>query len=109
MAIGKYSPIYPHSNKSGEDIFKFNCYGEVPAEWNQAVADSGVEYDQKTMFGGYDDEGFDMYGYSAFDKTGKYVGIGEGIDRAGYTELDYLTDSVEDGNLYSYLCFQHKG
>jgi len=50
------------------------------------------------MFGNYNDEGFDWYGYSAFDLDGNYVG--NGIDRYGYTESDYLTDAVNGGDLY---------
>lgn len=82
MSTGKYSPICPHANKGYE--FKYNCFGEIPAEWSKE------NYDEKTMFGDYDAEGFDSYGYSAFDIDGNYVGIGEGIDRCGNTEMDYL-------------------
>jgi hypothetical protein len=96
MSTGKYSPLCPHANTPGWDMFKYNCYGEVPAEWSQEVYEDGIEYDEKTMFGDYDDEGFDSYGYSAFDLDGNYVGIGNGIDRYGYTEMDYLTR----GDLY---------
>jgi hypothetical protein len=92
MSTGKYSPLCPHANEPGYDSFKFNCYGEVPAEWNK---DS---YDEKTMFVNYDDEGFDSYGYSCFDADGEYVGCGNGIDRYEYTEMDYLTS----GDLYYY-------
>jgi hypothetical protein len=48
------------------------------------------------VFGNYDEEGYDMYGYSAFDANGVYVQ--DGVDRAGYTEMDYLTlqDLSED-------------
>ena len=28
-----------------------------------------------------------------------YVGTGQGIDRYGYTEMDYLSDRAEGGNL----------
>ena len=90
MSTGKYSPLCPHSDEPGYDMFKFNCYGEVPTEWNK---DS---YDEKTMYDNYDDEGFDSYGYSCFDADGEYVGGGNGVDRYGYTEMDYLTG----GDLY---------
>jgi hypothetical protein len=103
MSTGKYSPLCPHANESGWEMFKYNCYGEVPADWNQEVYEDGIEYDEKTMFGDYDSEGFDSYGYSAFDADGEYVGIGDGIDRYGYTEMDYLTDSINGGNLHSDL------
>jgi hypothetical protein len=93
MSTGKYSPLCPHANKPGYDMFKYNCYGEVPVPWN-------IEYDSITMFDNYDDEGFDSYGYSAFDEYGRFVGHGEGIDRYGYTEMDYLSDSANGGDLY---------
>jgi hypothetical protein len=99
MSTGKYSPLRPNTHK-GYEFFKFNCYGEVPEPWNQEVHDSGVEYNSVTMFDDYDDEGFDSYGYSAFDEDGNFVGHGSGIDRYGYTEMDYLTDSASGGNLY---------
>lgn len=102
MSTGKYSPICPNTDKNWE-FFKFNCYGEVPVPWNEEIYKSGVEYDSKNMFDNYDDEGFDSYGYSAFDIDGNYVGHGQGIDRYGYTEMDYLTDSINDGDLYYYL------
>lgn len=100
MGIGKYSPFCPNSNKPYSDTYRFNCYGEVPAEWNKEIAATGVIYDEKTMYPDYDDEGFDSYGYSAFDTNGNYVGHGSGIDRLGYTEMEYLIDSANGGNLY---------
>lgn len=90
MSQGKYSPAL---------IVKpcdFNCYGKPPAPWTKEIQESGVEYDEKTMFANYDEDGFDRYGYSAFDSDGKYVGIGNGIDRRGYTEFEYLVMSPED-------------
>jgi hypothetical protein len=50
------------------------------------------------MFGGFDGEGYDSYGYSSFDSDGNYVGIGNGIDRAGCDEDDYL--SLQDLDPY---------
>ena len=94
MGTGKYSPLCPHASEPGWDAYKFNCYGEVPAYWNKEL------YDSKTMYDNYDDEGFDSYGYSCFDADGNYVGCGDGIDRYGYTEMDYLTDSANGGDLY---------
>jgi hypothetical protein len=84
MSRGKYSPVWV------EKPCIFNCYGEVPVPWTKAVAEAGGTYDEKTMFGNYDDEGYDSYGYSCFNSDGEYVGIGDGVDRNGYTELDYL-------------------
>ena len=84
---GKYSVrAYKHWPENYE--YKYNCYGEIPEEWNGP--ESGKEYNEKTMWGGHDEEGFDMYGYSAFDLRGNFVGHGRGIDREGWTEEDYL-------------------
>jgi hypothetical protein len=55
MSTGKYSPLCPHANTPGWDMFKYNCYGEVPAGSHE-VADSDVTYDEKAMFGDYDAE-----------------------------------------------------
>lgn len=81
MSQGKYSPRCRHIELCD---FKYNCYGKI----TEPFADG--EYDSKVHFPNYDDEGFDMYGYSAFDGDGNFVGHGEGIDRLGYTERDYL-------------------
>lgn len=83
MSQGKYSPVCPHAREDYDYVF--NCYGKPVAAYR-----AGDEYDEKTMFGNYDDEGFDSYGYSCFDEDGNYVGIGDGVDRLGYTEYDYL-------------------
>lgn len=85
MSQGKYSPNLPKGK-----TYEFNCYGKTPDAWDV------VAYDEKTMFGDYDDEGFDRYGYSAFDVNGHYVGPGNGVDRNGYTEYDYLVMDPED-------------
>lgn len=84
MSQGKYSPNLPRGKS-----YTFNCYGEVPAPWTKELADSGVVYDEKTMFADYDDEGFDSYGYSSFDSEGDYV-FGSGVDRNGFTEDEYM-------------------
>lgn len=91
MSQGKYSPNLPQGFN-----FILNCFGKVPAPWTKELEASGVKYDEKTMFGNYDDQGFDRYGYSAFDSNGNYAGIGDGVDRNGLTEHDYLVmDSDE--------------
>jgi hypothetical protein len=90
MGRGKYSPNLPKN-----DDFGFNCYGQRPAPWNMELKAAGVEYDTKTMFDDYDKEGFDRYGYSSFDADGNYC-FGNGVDRNGYTELDYLSMSDEE-------------
>jgi hypothetical protein len=85
MSRGKYSPNLPRGKE-----FIYNCYGQPPMPWNKALADVGATYDELTMFANYDDEGFDSYGYSVFDRFGTYSGIGGGVDRNGYTEYEYL-------------------
>lgn len=97
MSRGKYSPKCPHAN-TGYD-FKYNCFKQLPAPWNLEVAASGVAYDEKTMFANYDEEGFDSYGYSAFDAEGNYD-FGSGVDRLGYTEMEYLCMDEDD---FAYL------
>ena len=89
MSNGKYSPNLPNND---DYEYKFNCYGQPPAEYTPGVN----EYDEKLMFDAYDEDGFDRYGYSCFDKNGVYVGTGRGIDRNGYTELQYMEMSTED-------------
>lgn len=95
MSKGKYSPTV-YYRKDKDEPFDKNCYGQPCVEWSQAVEDSGVVYNEKTMFGNYDSQGFDSYGYSAFDEDGYYVGVGNGVDRNGYTEHDYLEMSDEE-------------
>lgn len=93
MSQGKYSPTMCVKR----DVeYIYNAYGKPCAEWSREVEANGVVYDEKTMFGNYDSEGFDGYGYSAFDSEGTYVGIGTGIDRLGYTENEYMCMSIED-------------
>ena len=104
MSRGKYSPVCPYRPANYE--FRYNCHGEIPAEWSQDLFDSGVEYDEKSMFGGCDEEGYDSYGYSSFDQNGNYVGHGRGVDREGYTELDYLTlQDIPEEHRGSYYYF----
>ncbi len=87
MSRGKYSPCLPNLD---EKSFVFNSLGEEPAVWDIVVSDAGVEYNVKTMFDNFDSDGYDRYGYSCYDTNGGWVGIGSGIDRLGYTEMDYL-------------------
>lgn len=91
MSQGKYSPRCPHARDDTYE-FQFNCHGEIPPPYDHTVD----VFDQQLHFGNYDDEGFDSYGYSAFDAEGAYVGIGDGVDRLGYTEWEYLTMSYQD-------------
>lgn len=90
MSRGKYSPNYPKGKE-----FIYNCFGKVPLPWSKLAESYGLVYDEKVHFANYDDEGFDSYGYSAFDENNNYVGIGSGVDRNGYTEYEYLCMSDE--------------
>lgn len=103
MSRGKYSP-WCYGNKSPSEHI-YNAYGEVPVERNK---DS---YDHTTMYDEYDSEGFDCYGYSGFDIDGNAVDIGQGIDRYGYTENDYLCmsdDKFEDVCAYAKVLTEFK-
>lgn len=94
MSRGKYSPNLPKANCLIED-FKFNSKGEMPTDY-----EIGMTYDTEIHGCGFGADGFDMYGYSSYDETGKFVGDGEGIDRNGYTSDDYMMsdDAWADGN-----------
>lgn len=91
MGQGKYSPNCPNTDK-GWEFFNRNCYGQIPPEYDHAAG----EYDEKLHFGDYDPDGYDSYGYSAFDEDGNYVGVGNGVDRNGYTEFEYMCMSYEE-------------
>lgn len=96
MSRGKYSPCLPHHcTTKFPDDYRFNCYGKEPTPWTLELQEAGGVYDEKTMFGNYDSEGFDRYSYSAFDADGNYC-FGSGIDRLGNTENEYLAMSDED-------------
>lgn len=92
MSKGKYSPAL--TRKDVDRAYADYCYNadrQIPPEtW----ADG--EYDTRLHFGNYDEDGYDSYGYSAFDADGNYIGPGEGIDRWGYTEMDYLNMSDDE-------------
>lgn len=95
--FGKYSVLaYKHWPDDYE--YGFNAYGKEPEDWNPEVQNRS-EYNSIAMFPNYDEEGYDSYGYSAFDKNGDFVGHGEGVDRAGYTESDYMARN-RDSSLY---------
>lgn len=95
---GKYSPCKATKEVEAQG-FGFNCYGDVPTPWNP---DNGITYDSKTMFADYDCEGFDSYGYSAFNRDGEFVGHGSGVDRYGNTEMDYMPMSPEEFDDFRY-------
>jgi hypothetical protein len=91
MSQGKYSPRCPHARDDKYE-YKFNCRGEIPAPYD---ADKD-QFDVQVYFANYDDEGYDSYSYSCFDQDREYQGIGDGVDRLGYTEMDYLRMSYDD-------------
>lgn len=100
MSKGKYSPyltrkmIADHTSET----FIYNAHGAVAPDY-----DKSEPYCEKKHLGHYDREGFDSYGYSAWLADGSYAGIGEGIDRGGYTEMDYLRmDENEFNDINAY-------
>ena len=83
MSQGKYSPT---ARFDKDENFIYNAYGQVPREdWTKD------EYKVDVHFACYNKAGYDGYGYSGLDNDGNYVGIGEGVDRLGNTESDYLS------------------
>lgn len=87
MSRGKYSPTISYKFGSTASIdFGFNYLGKRPS----------INSKDDEAFANYDEDGFDSYGYSALDHDGIFIGHGSGIDRAGYTEMDYLTMSLDD-------------
>jgi hypothetical protein len=91
MGVGKYSPNLPNLDEPFE-FFRYNAKGEIPPEYNPGVD----TYDEEIHFGDCDPDGFDRYGYSAYDADGKFVGSGRGIDRDGTTEDDYVQEHLEE-------------
>lgn len=90
MSRGKYSPALPRNSEDAK--FDRNAYGDVATPFQVGVD----QYDEKIHFGNYDEWGYDSYGYSAWLEDGTFVGIGQGIDRLGYTEDDYITMSDDE-------------
>lgn len=82
MTRGKYSPTVFGNKFNGPYIY--NAKGENSTGWDDS------DYSEELHFANYDIDGFDSYGYSAYDADGNYVGICGGVDRNGYTEDDYL-------------------
>lgn len=91
MSKGKYSPSLTRKMIDGESAYIYNADGQIPPS-----VTPDLKYDTRRDFPNYDQEGYDSYGYSAFDSDGNYVGIGDGVDRWGYTEMDYLLMSDEE-------------
>mgnify|MGYP000101808526 CR=1 FL=1 len=94
MSRGKYSPFLPKHTGEDNEIYKFNAFKEIPAIGPFKEG----EYNEAVHFANYDSNGYDYYGYSALNRDGEYVGIGMGVDSAGYTESDYLNMSDEEWN-----------
>lgn len=82
MSKGKYSPSLTreHLDRPYRD-FCYNADRAIPV---------GDEDDTRTGLANYDAEGYDSYGYSAFGEDGEYIDIGMGVDRWGYTEMEYI-------------------
>jgi hypothetical protein len=96
MSYGKYSPTLPRHERE----FIYNAKGEIPTEWNPEMKAAGIEYDTETMFGNYDSDGFDSYGYSAYNANGDYIGIGQGVDREGLTENEHFENWLDEQRYY---------
>lgn len=97
MSKGKYSPAMTREQINRPDSdYIYNADGQIPPEWTLELEAKGVEYDQRLHFANYDKDGYDTYGYSAFDANGNYVGEQRGVDRWGYTEDEYLCMSEDD-------------
>lgn len=87
MSIGKYSPNLPHCNDGYED-YNYNSHGE------QNHCAEGAKWVDELHFCDYDQDGYDYYGYSAFNASGDFVGTGLGVDRNGITELEYISNPM---------------
>lgn len=82
MSRGKYSLVWV------DKPMGWNAKGEVPVLYDRNCTD---EEHYVLASDHFDEDGYDRYGYSCYDKNGEFVGDGEGVDRAGWTEMDYLT------------------
>lgn len=95
MSQGKYSPALTFEMcKRPYSDYRYNADKQIPPERK-----NDFDYETRIHFDCYDEDGFDSYGYSGFDMHGNYVGAGMGVDRWGYTEMDYLemsSDMFED-------------
>ena len=86
MSVGKYSPTVSR------------WYADDQNWWYK----NGGYSDLSTL---NDDEGYDSYGYSDFDENHEYVGAGNGVDRAGYTESEYM-QGAWDENEYTHDLYE---
>lgn len=97
MSKGKYSPALTRADVARPYTdYCYNADKQIPPEWTLEMKERGEVFDTRLYFGNYDENGYDSYGYSAFDADGNYVGCGDGVDRLGYTEWDYLAMSDEE-------------
>ena len=92
MSKGKYSPTLTRAMIANDD-YRYNADKQIAPDFIK-----GQVFDERLHDGSYDHEGFDRYGYSAFLADGTFIGTGQGIDRAGYTEDEYLSMSNDDFN-----------
>lgn len=92
MAKNKFSPACKNQPRSA---YIYNAFGEVPV-----FRASGEIFNEKIHYGIYDVDGYDRYGYSAWNKDGTYAGDGRGIDRNGYTEDQYLCMADDEFNSF---------
>jgi hypothetical protein len=76
----KYSPAWKNNYQQQQ----YNCRGQIPVQPSKPEL-----YKAEIHLDCYDEHGFDMYGYSALDREGNYVGDGRGVDRLGYTEQEH--------------------
>lgn len=99
MSKGKYSPsltrkmIAEHTDQT----FIYNSLGDPDSTFPL-----GEIYIESLHFDIYDAEGYDRYGYSAWNEDGTFAGHGAGIDRWGYTEMEYM--GMSDNDFYE-LCY----
>ena len=86
MSKGKYSPSL-YKTRLTKD-FNYNAHGKIPpSSQEEGHFKADIHMD------GHDSDGYDRYGYSSLDEYGNFIGFGEGKDRLGYTEMDYLSMS----------------
>lgn len=103
MSKGKYSPSLTRKDCARPYTdYIYNADKQIPPEWDPKMKEQGIEFDARLYYGGHDEEGYDSYGYSDFLSDGTYVGLGCGVDRWGYTEMDYLSMSDDEFEDISY-------
>lgn len=104
MSKGKYSPTIYSRKPLAADAYVYNALGEREPnpedcgsydEEEMKIHGLGPYYEE-SMYYGLDRDGYDSYGYSSYDSTGKFVGLGQGVDSAGYTEDEYMSMSDEE-------------